>query len=79
VLHGDADAWAAADETGLLEVTLREAGNDPALHLVAGASHDLEEATDEVVDDFVADLVARMQPRDLPPVLVAIEQMNGGG
>lgn len=78
ILHGRADAWADAEESRLLVGTLREAGNEPMLRLVDGAGHDLDEADDGVIGAFADDLVARMQPRELPPVLVAIEEMGGG-
>ncbi len=78
LLHGTADAWADPDESRLLQPVLRAAGNDPLLRLAEGAGHDLAEAGDDVIDRFVDDLVARMEPRELPPVLVAIEEMGGG-
>jgi alpha-beta hydrolase superfamily lysophospholipase len=78
LLHGGADAWADPDESRLLEATLRAAGNEPLLHLADGAGHDLAEAGDDVIGGFVDDLVSRMEPRELPPVLVAIEEMGGG-
>ncbi|HEX2767198.1 MAG TPA: alpha/beta hydrolase [Candidatus Limnocylindria bacterium] len=78
LLHGRADAWADAEESRLLAGTLREAGNEPQLRLVDGAGHDLDEADDGRIGAFADDLVARMQPRELPPVLVAIEEMGGG-
>ena len=79
LLHGGADAWSAPDEGRLLEATLREAGNEPAFQLVDAAGHDLVEATDGELDAFAAALLERMRPRELPPVLVAIEQMTDGG
>ena len=48
------------------------------LRLADGAGHDLAEAGDDVIGGFVDDLVRRMEPRELPPVLVAIEEMGGG-
>lgn len=78
LLHGTADAWADPDESRLLEATLRAAGNEPMLRLADGAGHDLAEAGDDVIGGFVDDLVRRMEPRELPPVLVAIEEMGGG-
>ena len=79
VAHGSADAWADPDESRLLGEVLREGGNEPVLQVVRGAGHDLDEAPDEAVDAFAAALAARMEPRELPPVLVAIEQMGGDG
>ena len=78
LLHGSADAWADPEESQLLAATLRDAGNDPVLRFVEGAGHDLAEAGDAVIDAFAGDLVARLTPRDLPPVLLAIEEMGGG-
>lgn len=74
--HGTQDAWADADESRLLAAVLTEAGNEPMLQLVAGAGHDLAEADDEAIGAFAGALTARMEPRDLPPVLVAIEEMS---
>jgi pimeloyl-ACP methyl ester carboxylesterase len=78
LLHGAADAWADSEESRLLEAILREGGNDPVLRLADGAGHDLVEAGEEVIGSFADDLVARMEPRELPPVLLAIEEMGGG-
>jgi pimeloyl-ACP methyl ester carboxylesterase len=77
LVHGAADAWAAPDEAELLLAALREAGNQPELRRVAGAGHDLAEAGDELIADLAAELAARLQPRELPPVLVALEEMGG--
>lgn len=76
LMHGTADAWADADESRLLAAVLADAGNEPVLQLVDGAGHDLAEAADEAFAEFADAVVARMQPRDLPPVLVAIEKMG---
>ena len=78
LVHGAEDAWAAPDESALLEVVLREAGNQPTRRLVPGAGHDLAEADDALVAEVAADLAARIAPRELPPVLLAIEEMGGG-
>jgi len=43
---------------------------------VPGAGHDLAEAPDAVIDEIAADLAARLLPRELPPVLLAIEEMD---
>lgn len=75
IAHGTHDAWADADETRLLAEVLRSAGNDPVVQLVEGGDHDLAEVAG-AVDAFAAALAARIEPRELPPVLVAIEQMG---
>jgi pimeloyl-ACP methyl ester carboxylesterase len=79
MLHGADDAWVDPEEARLLAAVLREAGNEPALTVVDGAGHDLAEADDEQIGAFADALVARMEPRELPPVLVAIEEMGGPG
>lgn len=76
--HGAADAWTDAEESRLLARVLAEGGNQPVLQVVDGAGHDLAEADDTVIASFADALVARMLPRELPPVLVAIEQMGDG-
>lgn len=76
LLHGADDAWADAEESKLLEGALRGAGNDPRLTVVEGAGHDLAEAGDDVIADFADALASRIEPRELPPVLVAIEEMG---
>ncbi len=76
LLHGADDAWADPEESRLLDGALRDAGNDPWLAIVEGAGHDLAEAGDEVIDEFADALAVRIQPRELPPVLVAIEEMG---
>ena len=74
--HGTVDAWASNDESALLAQVLSEAGNAPLLQLIAGAGHGLEEADDAAIGAFVGALADRMRPRDLPPVLMAIEEMS---
>lgn len=76
IAHGTDDAWADADETRLLGEVLREAGNDPVVQLVRGADHDLA-GGGEALEAFAASLAARIEARELPPVLVAIEEMGG--
>jgi len=76
ILHGSDDAWADPDEARLLADVLRESGNDPVIQLADGSGHDLADAADDVIEAFADALVARMEPRELPPVLVAIEQMS---
>jgi hypothetical protein len=76
IAHGTADAWADIDESRLLEATLRDGGNEPVLLEFAGVGHDLGDAD---MDDVADALSARIEPRELPPVLVAIEQMGSNG
>jgi pimeloyl-ACP methyl ester carboxylesterase len=76
LVHGELDAWADPDESGLLMAALREAGNDPGRRVIPGAGHDLAEVDDAVIGELAQDLLARLEPRELPPVLVAIEEMG---
>ena len=76
MLHGGVDAWSDPDEGRLLAAALSDAGNDPLLTVVDGAGHDLAEADDDVIGAFADALINRMEPRDLPPVLLAIEEMG---
>jgi alpha-beta hydrolase superfamily lysophospholipase len=78
LVHGASDAWADADESALLEAVLVEGGNRPSRRVVAAAAHDLAEAGDELIATLAADLAARLLPADLPPVLLAIEEMGDG-
>lgn len=74
--HGAADQWADSAESVLLAQVLADAGNGPVLQLIDGAGHDLDEADDAAIGAFAEALAARMLPRDLPPVLMAIEEMS---
>jgi pimeloyl-ACP methyl ester carboxylesterase len=76
MLHGADDAWTDPAESRLLADALRDAGNDPRLTVVDGAGHDLQESDDGVIGGIADALAARIQPRELPPVLVAIEEMG---
>jgi alpha-beta hydrolase superfamily lysophospholipase len=78
LVHGAEDVWSHPDESVLLAEAMAEAGNDPARRLVPGAGHDLREAPDSVVDEIAADLAARIRSVELPPVLVALEEMTDG-
>jgi hypothetical protein len=60
----------------LLATALSEAGTPPATRLLAGVGHDLVEANDAVIGEVAADLASRLLPRELPPVLLAIEEMG---
>jgi len=75
IAHGSDDAWADADETRLLAEVLTAAGNEPVVQLVEGADHDLAGVAG-ALEEFAAALAARIEPRELPPVLVAIEEMG---
>jgi pimeloyl-ACP methyl ester carboxylesterase len=77
LVHGTHDAWSHPDESELLAAALREAGND-ARRRVVEAGHDLAEADDGTIDQIAADLAARITAVELPPVLVALEEMDGG-
>lgn len=76
IAHGASDAWTDPDESRLLVDVLSAAGTQPVLQIVNGAGHDLAEAGDARIGAFADALVERMEPRELPPVLVAIEQMS---
>ena len=72
--HGASDAWSDQDESRILASVLAEAGNEPVLQRVPDSGHDLD--SDEAVADFVEAFAKRIVPRDLPPVLLAIEEMR---
>jgi len=76
LVHGGSDSWADPDESALLLAALAEAGSEPRSRPIPGAGHDLAEASDEVIGEVAADLADRLLPRDLPPVLLAIEEMG---
>jgi len=78
LVHGTTDAWTDPAESALLAEGLRAAAPDDAPRLVSipGAGHDLAEASDTIIGELADDLAARLLPRELPPVLVAIEEMG---
>jgi hypothetical protein len=78
IAHGARDTWAFPDESRLLAAVVAEAGSRPIVQLVEGAGHDLAEADDDRIGSFADALVAGLEPRELPPVLVAIEEMTAG-
>jgi alpha-beta hydrolase superfamily lysophospholipase len=78
IVHGTADDWVDVGEHELLAGVLREAGNEPATHIVDGADHELAKADDAAIDAIAASIAERMTPRELPPVLLAIEELGGG-
>lgn len=76
LVHGGADAWSDPEESQLLADALAGSGEAPSLRVVEGAGHDLVEASEELLGELAGDLAARLLPRDLPPVLLAIEEMG---
>jgi pimeloyl-ACP methyl ester carboxylesterase len=76
LVHGAEDRWSHPDESALLAAALAESGNEPSRRIVPGAGHDLAEASDAIIGELADDLAERLLPRDLPPVLVAIEGMG---
>jgi hypothetical protein len=76
LVHGGADAWTDPEESTLLAASLATAGDPPRLRQIPGAGHDLSGVSDEPIGELAEDLAARLLPRDLPPVLVAIEEMG---
>ena len=79
IAHGTADAWVDPAESRLLAGVLRDAANDPVVVEVDAAGHALAEAADERIDAIAEELASRIVTRELPPVLVAIEQMGRDG
>lgn len=73
LVHGEHDAWSSPDESLLLSEALSAAGERPGHELITGAGQDLVEADDGRIGALAEDLAARLQPRELPPVLLAIE------
>jgi alpha-beta hydrolase superfamily lysophospholipase len=78
IVHGADDAWSHPDEGQLLAAALNEGGDGVDFRMVAGAGHDLAEAGDAEIGNIAADLASRITAVELPPVLVAIEEMDGG-
>jgi hypothetical protein len=75
LVHGTDDHWTDPDESRVLAAAFGgEAVNPP--RLVPKAGHDLDEASDRLIDELAADLAERLAPRELPPVLVAIDEME---
>ena len=76
LVHGDADTWVDPAEAALLRAALADAGNDVRLDVLPGVGHELTHAPERVIEEIAADFVTRLEPRQLPPVLLAIEEMN---
>jgi alpha-beta hydrolase superfamily lysophospholipase len=78
LVHGADDAWADPDESRMLASVLAAAGNRPSLDIEPGAGHDLVELDDARIAAIATDLAGRLEPRELPPVLLAIEDAVKG-
>ena len=76
LVHGGEDTWSHPEESAMLAASLASGGEPPSLRVVAGAGHDLVEADAKLIGELADDLAARLLPRELPPVLVAIEEMG---
>jgi alpha-beta hydrolase superfamily lysophospholipase len=76
LVHGTTDAWTDPEESALLAASLASAGQAPRVKPLPGAGHDLSEASDDLIGELAEDLATRLLPRDLPPVLLAIEEMG---
>ncbi len=76
LVHGAHDAWSDPSESRLLATILVEAGNQPDLRMIPGAGHELAEVDDSVIEGLAEDLATRLMPRELPPVLLAIQEMG---
>jgi pimeloyl-ACP methyl ester carboxylesterase len=79
IVHGTADDWVDADESALLAAVLEAAGNAPSRQLVQGADHDLASADEATIALIADDLAGRLVPRELPPVLIALEADRPNG
>ncbi len=72
--HGTSDAWADPAESRIIASVLAAAENEPVVQIAPGSGHEL--ASNDAVADFVDALAERIAPRELPPVLLAIEEMR---
>jgi|SRR5919109_736174 alpha-beta hydrolase superfamily lysophospholipase len=77
LVHGASDAWTDPDESRLLLAAL-PAEESAGLELVPGAGHDLREADADRIGLIADDLARRLVPRELPPVLLAIQDPAEG-
>jgi uncharacterized protein len=76
LVHGERDAWSHPDESRLLRSALPDEAERPAVRLVPSAGHDLAGAPEALIGELAADLAARLLPRQLPPVLLALEELG---
>jgi alpha-beta hydrolase superfamily lysophospholipase len=79
IVHGSDDWWVHPDESLLIAATLAEGGNAPSRQVVVGADHDLAAADDATIALVADDLAGRLVPRELPPVLIALEADRPNG
>ena len=79
IVHASGDTWVHPDESLLIAATLTAGGNAPSRQVVAGADHDLAAADDATIALIADDLAGRLVPRDLPPVLIALEADRPNG
>lgn len=73
LVHGERDAWSHPDESVLLGEALSAAGSKVRSVSLPGTGHELAEADAPLIGELADDLVLRLEPRELPPVLLAIE------
>jgi len=78
VAHGSLDAWSDPEESRLLADALGLSERAVERRVIPGAGHDLAEASDAQIGELAADLAERLVAVDLPPVLLAIEEMGMG-
>jgi pimeloyl-ACP methyl ester carboxylesterase len=76
LVHGGQDRWSHPEESTLLAASLASAGEAPSRRVVKDAGHDLAEADDGLIGEVAEDLASRLMPVELPPVLVAIDEMG---
>lgn len=76
LVHGEEDAWVDSSETRLLLDARPPAAGAAREIRVPRAGHDLDEAPDATIDEIAGDLARRLEPRELPPVLIAIAEMG---
>jgi pimeloyl-ACP methyl ester carboxylesterase len=75
-VHGALDRWSHPDESRLLVEALRRGGNEPDLRIVEGAGHELAELPDDGIAVIAQDLAQRLEARSLPPVLLALQDVE---
>ena len=77
LVHGSADAWSDPEESRAPGRLARRApGRRPGPAGRRTPATTLRRRATELIGELADDLAARLLPRDLPPVLVAIEEMG---